>query len=128
MTERAESIPTGAHWGVYDVLVADGRVVGSRPWADDPDPAPLHAALPGTVYHPTRIARPMVRAGYHNAGPESDTAGRGAEPFVPVSWDRALELVAGELEPRQTRPRQRGDLRRQLRLGELGQDPPPEAP
>ncbi len=97
MTERAESIPTGAHWGVYDVLVEDGRVVGSRPWAEDPDPAPLHAALPGTVYHPTRIARPMVRAGYHNAGPESDTAGRGAEPFVPVSWDRALELVAGEL-------------------------------
>ena len=95
---RTETVPTGAHWGIYDVLVADGRVVGSRPWAEDPDPAPLHAALPETVDHPTRIDRPMVRAGYHNAGPGSDTAGRGAEPFVPVSWDRALDLIAGELD------------------------------
>ena len=98
MTDRpTEAIPTGAHWGVYDVLVADGRVVGARPWAEDPDPAPLHAALPEMVDHPTRVTRPMVRAGYHNAGPESDTAGRGAEPFVPVSWERALDLVASEL-------------------------------
>ena len=97
MTDRTETVPTGAHWGVYDVLVEDGRVVGARPWAEDPDPAPLHAALPEMVDHPTRIARPMVRAGYHNAGPDSDTAGRGAEPFVPVSWERALELVAGEI-------------------------------
>ena len=92
------AVPTGAHWGIYDVLVADGRVVGARPWEEDPDPAPLNAALPELVDHPTRIARPMVRAGYHNAGPRSDTAGRGAEPFVPVSWERALELVAGELQ------------------------------
>ncbi len=92
------AVPTGAHWGIYDVLVADGRVVGARPWEEDPDPAPLNAALPELVDHPTRIARPMVRAGYHNAGPRSDTAGRGAEPFVPVSWERALDLVAGELQ------------------------------
>ena len=97
MTDRTETVPTGAHWGIYDVLVADGRVVGARPWDEDPDPAPLYAALPATVDHPTRIDRPMVRAGYHNAGPSSDTAGRGAEPFVPVSWERALDLVAGEL-------------------------------
>ena len=96
--DGTEAVPTGAHWGIYDVLVSGGRVVGARPWADDPDPAPLYAALPETVDHPTRIARPMVRAGYHNAGPRSDTAGRGAEPFVPVSWERALDLIASELE------------------------------
>ena len=96
--DGTEAVPTGAHWGIYDVLVADGRVVGARPWDGDPDPAPLNAALPELVDHPTRIARPMVRAGYHNAGPGSDTAGRGAEPFVPVSWERALDLVAGELQ------------------------------
>ena len=96
--DGTEAVPTGAHWGIYDVLVSGGRVVGARPWADDPDPAPLYAALPETVHHPTRIARPMVRAGYHNAGPRSDTAGRGAEPFVPVSWERAIDLIASELE------------------------------
>ena len=97
MGERIEAVPTGAHWGIYDVLVDGGRVVGARPWADDPDPSPIHAALPELNHHRLRIARPMVRAGYHNAGPGADPAGRGAEPFVPVSWDRALDLVAGEL-------------------------------
>ena len=98
MTDRTEAIPTGAHWGIYDVLVEDGRVVGARPWKEDPDPTPLHQALPEMVDHPVRVTRPMVRAGYHNAGPGSDTAGRGAEPFVPTSWERALDLVAGELD------------------------------
>ena len=47
------AVPTGAHWGIYDVLVADGRVVGARPWDEDPDPAPLNA---GTQ----RGLRPML--------------------------------------------------------------------
>ena len=38
----------------------------------------------------------MVREGWlkHGGG---HGEGRGREPFVPVSWDRALDLVAGEL-------------------------------
>ena len=39
----------------------------------------------------------MVREGWLKNGP-GDGNGRGRESFVPVSWDRALELVAGELE------------------------------
>jgi len=38
----------------------------------------------------------MVREGYLAHGPES-RAGRGCERFVPVSWERAFDLVAGEL-------------------------------
>ena len=38
----------------------------------------------------------MVRAGWLEGGRASG-AGRGREPFVPVDWERALELVAGEL-------------------------------
>ena len=38
----------------------------------------------------------MVREGWLKHGP-GHGKGRGREPFVPVSWDQALDLVAGEL-------------------------------
>lgn len=40
----------------------------------------------------------MVRSGWLEHGPRSNGGGRGVEPFVPVSWDRAFELVATELQ------------------------------
>ena len=39
----------------------------------------------------------MSRKGYLEKGKDSDRAGRGAEPFVPVDWDSALDMVADEL-------------------------------
>jgi biotin/methionine sulfoxide reductase len=55
---------TGSHWGLYDVEVEDGKLVGIQPFADDPHPTPLVHALPSAVYHPSRITQPMVRKGY----------------------------------------------------------------
>jgi len=39
----------------------------------------------------------MVRQGWLEHGVGSNRAGRGVEPFVAVSWDAALDLVAAEL-------------------------------
>jgi biotin/methionine sulfoxide reductase len=86
-----------SHWGAFLAEVEDGRVVGVRPFENDPDPSSLIQAIPDAVHSTTRIGRPMVREGWLKGGPGSG-AGRGREPFVPVSWDKALELVAGELE------------------------------
>ncbi len=86
-----------AHWGAFNAIVRDGRLVDIEPFAGDEDPSPMLATIPSAIYHETRIARPMVRAGYLEHGIESDRAGRGVEPFVPVSWDQALDLVANEL-------------------------------
>lgn len=85
-----------SHWGAFLVEVEDGRVVGVRPFEHDPDPSPLIEAVPAAVHSQTRIARPMVREGWLKNGPGGGD-GRGREPFVPVPWERALELVAGEL-------------------------------
>jgi biotin/methionine sulfoxide reductase len=85
-----------SHWGAFLAEVEDGRVVGVRPFEHDPDPSPLIEALPDAVHSKTRIAQPFVREGWLKDGPGSG-AGRGREPFVPVSWERALDLVAGEL-------------------------------
>jgi biotin/methionine sulfoxide reductase len=88
--------PHLAHWGAFEAEVDDGRMIGVRPHRDDRDPSPLLDNIVGSVRHPTRIERPAVRAGWleGGAGPSS---GRGSEPFVELSWDEALDLLAGEL-------------------------------
>ena len=88
---------TMSHWGAYYVESRDGRVTKVTPFERDPEPSPLIEAMPGVVHHDSRIARPMVRRGWLENGHASDTDGRGTEPFVAVSWDEALELVANEL-------------------------------
>lgn len=87
---------TLTHWGVYDVETVDGRLAGVRPWAADRDPSPIGRSLMAAD-HPLRIDRPMVRQGWLEDGPDSRRR-RGGEPFVPVDWPQALDLVAGELE------------------------------
>ena len=83
-----------SHWGAFFAKVEDGRVVGVRPFERDPDPSALIEAIPASVHSPTRISAPMVREGWPGAG---TGAGRGRERFVPVSWERALDLVAKEI-------------------------------
>src|SRR6202451_2452361 len=85
-----------SHWGSFFAEVENGRVVGVRPFERDPDPSPLIEAIPAAVHSKARIAQPFVREGWLKAGPGLGD-GRGREPFVPVSWERALDLVAGEL-------------------------------
>src|SRR5262245_60308803 len=85
-----------SHWGAFEVDVDGDAVVGVRPFAGDSDPSPLLSNIPGSLRHRARIAEPMVRAGWLERGPGPD-ARRGAEPFVPVSWPEAIELVSREL-------------------------------
>ena len=95
MTAR-RSVRSHAHWGAFTVDVDDGRIVGVRPFERDPYPSPMIEATPDIQTSTARVLRPMVRKGFLDNGPGSG-AGRGREPFVPVTWDRALDLVAGEL-------------------------------
>jgi biotin/methionine sulfoxide reductase len=85
-----------SHWGAFQAEVADGEVVTVHPWSGDPDPSPLLGNIPGSLRHAARISQPMVRAGWLDRGPGPDSR-RGAEPFVPVSWATAIDLVAREL-------------------------------
>jgi biotin/methionine sulfoxide reductase len=86
-----------SHWGAFFAEVEGGRIVGVRPFEKDPDPSHLINAIPDAVHSKSRIAQPMVREGWLKHGP-GRSEGRGREPFVPVSWDKALDLVAGEIE------------------------------
>ena len=87
-----------SHWGAFTARATDGRLVGVEPFGKDPSPAPFIQALPDAVHAECRVATPAVRKSWLEDGPGANTAARGAEPFVAVSWERALDLVAGELE------------------------------
>jgi biotin/methionine sulfoxide reductase len=94
--QTTENRFTATNWGTYlSSRDAEGRVTLS-PLADDPDPSPIGRSLAEAVDDDLRIPQPMVRAGWLDGGPGHGR--RGGEPFVPVDWQRALDLVAGEIE------------------------------
>jgi biotin/methionine sulfoxide reductase len=93
--ERPEPSPRrliGSHWGFYEHR---GTSESVRPLAIDDDPAAFAAGLTGDRLAPCRILRPAVRRSFLERGPGEGR--RGAEPFIEVSWDEALDLVAGEI-------------------------------
>lgn len=81
----------GTHWGLYR-HAPGGRLSA---FEGDPAPATLGLPLPADRLAPCRILRPAVRKSFLEHGP--GTGRRGAEPFVEVSWDEALDLAAHEI-------------------------------
>lgn len=84
-----------SHWGHFSARAENGRLA-IRPYPSDPHPSALLGNFDNVLRHPARIARPAIRAGWLERGPGPD-AGRGREPFVEVSWERAFDLLGGEL-------------------------------
>ena len=85
-------VPSLAHWGAFTALVENGRVIGCEPFARDPAPSAMLDAIPAMVHSPLRITRPAVRKGWREGRERT-----GSDVFHEVSWDEALDLVAGEL-------------------------------
>ncbi|MBP2168313.1 biotin/methionine sulfoxide reductase [Erwinia toletana] len=84
------------HWGTYRVRTANGQLTGMDPVEWDRNPSAIGQSLTESVQGPVRIKRPAVRLGFLQNRAASRDA-RGQEPFVEVSWEQALTLVAGEL-------------------------------
>ncbi|MBE2275216.1 MAG: molybdopterin-dependent oxidoreductase [Rhodobacteraceae bacterium] len=90
-----------SHWGAYRVVLEGDRIAGIEPFEADPMPSPILGSVPDWIGSPLRITQPVVRQGWlaaWRAGRPPDGRGRGAEPFVPVSWDEALDIVAAEID------------------------------
>ena len=88
---------TSTHWGTYEVKVSNGRVVALDPFSEDEDPSPIGPGIVDVMDGPSRITSPMIRKSWLENGPGSNTNQRGAEEFIQVSWKKAVQLVAGEL-------------------------------
>ncbi|MBK19431.1 MAG: Asp-tRNA(Asn)/Glu-tRNA(Gln) amidotransferase GatCAB subunit C [Rhodospirillaceae bacterium] len=97
MSDR-KKFSSGGHWGVFDVTQNNDGILVAEPHARDPNPTPLiDSAVAASQNTASRVLAPMVRKTWLESGPTGNGAGRGAEPFVKVSWDQATELVANEL-------------------------------
>lgn len=90
-------IPHCSHWGAYTILVEDDRIVGVEPFEHDPAPSPIIHSIGEWAKPDRRVLSPMVREGWLEKRENSDRSARGRERFVPVSWDEATSLVAGEI-------------------------------
>ena len=95
--QSSKRVRTFSHWGAYDIEVEGEAIVAVHAYHDDPDPSPIGQSFRDAIHHRSRIARPAVRRGWLERGPENHGGGRGAEPFVEVGWDEALDLAATEL-------------------------------
>lgn len=88
---------TTSHWGAFSARARNGRIVEIVPFADDPAPTPMINGFTEFYDHATRVRRPAVRESWMRHGPGACPERRGVDPFVEVSWDEALDLVAAEL-------------------------------
>jgi biotin/methionine sulfoxide reductase len=93
-------VETSSHWGTYLVDVdGQGRVVGARPYADDPDAAPAIANVADAQHARSRVARPAVRRRWLDNGPgPDDHRGDPGDEYVEVDWPTVLDLLAAELD------------------------------
>ena len=91
------TVMNASHWGIYKVHVKGGKIERLEPFEKDNAPSLQLQGLAQQPYNPARIRYPMVRKSYLEKGYKAGGKGRGSEPFVRVSWDKALQLVADEL-------------------------------
>ena len=57
-----------SHWGAFSAVVEDGRVIGTKPFALDPDPSPLMSRVARDVLQDLRIVGKLgLRESHHTA-------------------------------------------------------------
>ncbi len=93
--DTTEFVPHTSHWGAFSARWKDGELE-VRPNPVDPDPNGILQNFPAALRHRARIERPMVRRGWMERGPGPDDR-RGRDDYVPVSWEKAIDLLGGEL-------------------------------
>ncbi|MEU5025853.1 molybdopterin-dependent oxidoreductase [Streptomyces milbemycinicus] len=89
--------PHSSHWGAFTATTHPDRGLEVTADPGDPDPSPLLRNLPAALDPRSRVLRPHIRRGWLERGPGPDPA-RGADTYVPVSWDTVIPLLAREFE------------------------------
>ncbi len=89
---------TLGHWGVMEVERDAAGLPVLRPWRRDPDATAIGVDQLSSEVSAMRIERPSIRRSWLEEGPGARTDRRGSDPFVEVSWDEALRLLADDLD------------------------------
>jgi len=96
-TPGSKRTPTATHWGLYEVETEAGRIVAIDPVPDDAEPSPIGPGIVTALASPARVRGPAVRRGWLEERPREGEYRRGADAFVEVTWDEALDLAARAL-------------------------------
>ena len=94
--KKPTSSLTLTHWGAYELETEESSIRAVRPFQDDPNPSPIGYSM--VDVERCRVRMPSVRESWLEGGPGNAPERRGKDRFVEVGWDRALDLVAGELD------------------------------
>lgn len=94
MSEQQKKL-TASHWGIGVATIEHGQVVAVDGHPDDPDASPINGNIPGSLHGRARVRRPAIRKSWLDG--LRGRVPRGKDSFVEVSWERALDLIAGEL-------------------------------
>ena len=86
---------TSSHWGAFEVVTEDDRIVAINPFQPDPAPSRIPDSIPAAVHHRTRVARPSIRRGWLES---RDRERRGSDDYVELPWDEALDIASAELD------------------------------
>jgi len=89
---------TSSHWGAFRVSTRDGRIVSTAPFEPDPEPSRIPQVLPAAVHHRSRVQQPSIRRGWLNGNHDRQRDRRGADEFVELPWDEALDIAASEIQ------------------------------
>lgn len=138
MSEQVFTSCTNA--GPISVYVKDGKVIRIRPLvAEESDFTPWTIMAGGKRYSPPkkfalspyvhaerqrlysedRLKHPLKRVDFDPRGDRHPET-RGKSPYERISWDQALDLVAGEIKRIQRPLRPRGSHRHDLVASQLG--------
>lgn len=90
---------TAAHWGLYEFR-GRGEDLSLHPYDGDPDPSAIGLFMGARELSKNRVRLPAIREGWlrRASGRGPDTRERGAERFVEVPWDEALDLAARAID------------------------------
>lgn len=92
-----KNLISASHWGIFRPVIKEGKVVAVCPFEKDEAPSENLKKLVDLQTSTNRILHPYVRKGYLENGPRS-TEKRGEDEWIQVSWEQALDLVAGEIK------------------------------
>ena len=102
MAKTFQTHLTSNHWGLGLVEVKNGQIVRVANHPLDPDPPTLNDNIATSLNGRARILKPSVRASWLTALEDGSLGARqhgerGRDPFIELSWDEVLDLVAMEL-------------------------------
>ena len=98
MSDKNFTKITSSHWGAFEAVIENGKLVSTNSFKHDLNPNNISKLIPKAVYHKTRIKRPSIRKGWLQDPEGRSRHLRGNDDFHEVPWDEAVEIASNEIK------------------------------